>query len=139
MPTEFNDYYSFFSFLTMNCQKEEHTHISWCCTLDKKSLCSHIQGQWDKFVDTLSLSDSTYTIQFEYFKRIFVPTKNGPKKRLTQVIENVGIAFLVKFVSDLLPEIIHHRNELKYFRSVVKIFHTMYNSIYIDMDYSERI
>ena len=72
-PAEFNDYYSYFSYLTADCPKEEHTHISWSCTREKKTLCQHITSQWQHIVDRLWVffntddSDSEITVRFEYF------------------------------------------------------------------------
>ena len=52
---------------------------------------------------------------------------------------NADLKYIIEFISTILPIIIHHRNELKHFRSVVKEFSVTYQSIHIDMDYSENL
>ena len=42
----FTDYFTFFSFLYIDCPRDGSTHISWKCTPDKKSLCANITAKW---------------------------------------------------------------------------------------------
>ena len=134
----------FFDFLTQDCKKDEHAHIERNCTPNKKTVCSHVLDRWDMFLghvssfpDTSDDTDDT-TVPFEIFKSVMVQTKEGEKKRLKLVQENANMAFIIDFINTILPNIIHHRNELKHFRSVVKEFTLLYSSINIDMDFSEN-
>ena len=82
-PEEFTDYYNFFGFLTEDCEKEDYTHIGWCCTPDKRTLCNHILDKWDKFVQALSqyMVISNATVVFEIFKSTFVKDKKTVRRK----------------------------------------------------------
>jgi len=38
-----------------------------------------------------------------------------------------------------MPKLIHHRNELKHFESVVSVFHQIFYGVHLDLDYSENL
>ena len=144
-PKEFSDYYSFFEYLTADCVKDEHAHISWKCTPNKSSVCSDITGRWLKFVDELStfvdvVGGDDVTVHMEHFEGVSVKIKCGDeKKRLKQVSTDANVAFIITFLSEQLAKIIHHRNEFKNFRSVVSEFNGLFKGIYLDLDYAENL
>ena len=51
---EIKDYDTFFTFLTTDCKKDDHTYIAWECTQDKKTLCMHIQNRWKTIQQSLA-------------------------------------------------------------------------------------
>ena len=75
-----------------------------------------------------------------HFEMMLVKTKHGDKrKRLKQVSTEATISYIVTFLQQVLPQILHHQNELKHFQSVVKDFCSQFNAVYMDMDYSENL
>ena len=46
---------------------------------------------------------------------------------------------VTEFIHGLLGNIIHHRNQLKHYRNVSKIFKEMFDCIEIDVDFSEKL
>ena len=71
---------------------------------------------------------------------MLVKTKHGDeKKSLKQVSTEATLSYLVTFLQQVLPQILHHQNELKHFRSVAKDFCSQFNAVYMDMDYSENL
>ena len=72
------DYYSFFSYLASDCEKESTTHISWNCSSNKNQLCQHMQLKWDQLVSSLKeSSDSTTTVSLLHFEKMLHKKKNG--------------------------------------------------------------
>ena len=145
-PTQFNDYYTFLTYLTMNCASDNYTHISWECTPSKVSMCDHVKEQWKNFVEEVSLfldiedETDTTTVKLENFQPVIVKNKVGEeKKHLKQVTTDANINFLITFLEKVIPEIIHHRNELQHYRSVISKFRDLFDPIWIDLDFSENL
>ena len=66
--------------------------------------------------------------------------KANRKKRLVPVKDLVSTSYLVTFVDNLLPEIIHHRNMLKLYRNTIPTLREIFfDGIYIDVDFSENL
>ena len=63
----------------------------------------------------------------------------GGEKPLKQISTDSNLAFIITFLADLLPKIIHHRNELQNFRSVVPEFNGLFNGVYLDLDIAENL
>ena len=82
-PAEFNDYYSFFDFLTKNCE-DDHAHISWECTPNKKHTCGDITGRSEMFTNKmteLNPDDIDFiTFRMEHFESVLAKTKLGIEK-----------------------------------------------------------
>ena len=87
-----------------------------------------------------SCTTSNNSFHMLHFEMMLVKTKHGDKrKRLKQVSTEATISYIVTFLRQVLPQILHHRNELKHFQSVVKDFCSQFNAVYMDMDYSENL
>ena len=112
-PVDFRDYYSFFDYLTVDCVKDDHAHISWECTTNKKTMCQDITNRWLKYVDELSVfvevaGDDGITVLMEHFESVLFKMKSGEeKKRLKQISTDANLAFIITFLADQLPKIIH--------------------------------
>ena len=60
----------------------------------------------------------------------FYPTHSKKDATLKEICEYINV---------LLPNILHHRNQLKNFRMAIKVFREINNSIMIDIDFSEKL
>ena len=47
--------------------------------------------------------------------------------------------YITDFISNLLPTVIHHRNQLKHYRSVIHKFHELFDAASLDIDFSENL
>ena len=142
------DYDGFFNFLYEQCTKEEYTYICWECTPDRKLVCSEIMNKWNILKAIANESPDDETVLFTEFQNLVkYDTKGEPikdkkgeiVKRLTPVQHNINATYLISFIEDLLPVIIHHRNHLKHYRSTIKKFTKMMNPIYLDIDFAENL
>jgi len=136
-----NSYDSFFAHLTQHCKKEGSTYINWDCTVSKYKFFADIQRLWEELKQSLLLkANDSVTVNFMHFKTFILTTKAGKEvKHLTAISEPANLLLLTSFISDLLPKIIHHRNQLKHYRSTVKEMQDHFNTISIDIDFSENL
>ena len=116
------NYEEFFDLLYADCPSEQHTYISFECTPDKHNVCNHIKSNWENIQGSISAADDNITVLFTQFQKLqcfnaqgqpLIDKKGKPLKRLTPVKSQAITKYLVEFLSDLLPDIIHHRNLLK--------------------------
>jgi len=137
----FESYTEFFQHLTEDCTKEKLTYIDLNCTPSKKITCEDITQRWNNLkTDILSKDDKKTTVKFQYFiKEEHVNTKGKTVKRLRAVTTKADLKFITSFISDLLPSIIHHRNQLKHYRSTIHQVYDMFNGAIIDVDFSENL
>ena len=116
----FFDYNSFFQYLTVECQSDDRTYISWLCTPDKKSFCQHISSKWESVQDLLknldhdnSTTDTDnenantekihVTVPFLHFDKVEVMNKKGElKKRLKTVKTDASMTYLLNFIDQLI-------------------------------------
>ena len=67
-----------------------------------------------------------------YFKMVSCPTlHNKEVERLKAIKTDANIVFIIDFISELLPKIIHHRNQLKHYRSAIPIIREHFNEVMI--------
>lgn len=67
-------------------------------------------------------------------------TKKGKQiKRLQASSSSLALSDVVDFVDKMLPKIIHHRNQLKHYRTVIHKFKELNDYIDIDIDFSENL
>ena len=142
-------YRDFLSKLMMDCPKETHTHISWTCTPDKKSYCAHVEKNWNDMKELLlAVDQENASVTFKEFKSLLVHNAKGEVlknkkgedvRKLVLVNHQVTIDYILDFIEELLAEVIHHRNKLRLFRNVKKIFMALFICIYIDGDFSENL
>ena len=89
-----------------------------------------------------SLTDETatkVTVSFLHFEKVEIMTKRGVSKKLKPVKSDATIFYIINFIENFLIKFVHHRNMLKHFRSSVKDFYNFFDSVNIDMDFSENI
>lgn len=60
-------------------------------------------------------------------------------KQLKVVSKSVGLASITEFISIMLPKLINHRNHLKYYRSVIHEFKELFDTLFIEKDFSEKL
>ena len=139
---DINDYDSFFASIRSNCPKSDTTYISWDCTEDKKKPCQdNVQDKWERLKSTVlpkSKPDSTVPLS-TFLKKPYRTKKGNDIFRLEAETKKVDLGAIVKFIDDMLPNIIHHRNQLKHYRNTVKAAINLFNCIEIDLDFSEKL
>ena len=111
------------------CCCKLHLHIR--CTPGKKTLCGHIQQQWNDLTKYLASADDKITVPFTHFEKresfnssgeVIKNKKGEPVKRLVSVKEDVSALYLVNFLSSQLPNIIHHHNMLRLPKHQVSVY-----------------
>jgi len=135
------NYDTFFEYLTELCGKEESTYIDWECVDDKNLLCAHIEGKWNNLKEKLlDNDDGKTTVNMQHFEKVTIVTKKGKElKRLRAMSTKANMNFILNFISNLLSKIIHHRNHLKHYRSTIHGFKECFNTLIIDIDFSENL
>ena len=135
------DYESFFNWLTKDCETSDNAYISWGCTPDKISACEEIAGNWVLLKETIyKKEDRKERVKFTKFVKIPFITKKGKEiMRLQPETSDASIDTLIEFIDELLYKIIHHRNQLKNYRSVIHKFKELFDSVNLDVDFSEKL
>ena len=59
--------------------------------------------------------------------------------KVSEYLTETNMHYIIDFISDLLTNIVHHRNQLKKYRSIVKDFNDHFDSININIDFSENL
>ena len=138
---DFDTYDTFFNYLTKDCQSSESTYVDWVCTPNTKSTCDHIQGKWESIKSgVISIADEDVTVKLMHFEYVETTTKKGAiVKHLRALSTDANIEFILDFISNLLPKIINHRNQLKHYRYSIKSFHDLFDALNIDIDFSENL
>ena len=76
----------------------------------------------------------------QHFDMKEIITKCGQTvKRLQAVHTNANMEFVINFIDTFLIKFIHHRNELKYYRSTINDFKEHFNCTMMDVDLSENL
>ena len=131
--------------LTVNSNS---THIFHSIAHLTKKLFYDILENWKGIQDTISGFDDKTTVLFTEFQKLqsynsngeaFMDKKGKLLKRLTVVKCHVNANYLVKFLDNLLPEIIFHRNTLKLYRNTIKEFDILFPSVHLDVEFSENL
>ena len=140
--TPVNCYYTFFEYLVDDCEKDALTYINWNCTPSSKTLCDHIISKWDSLTQKIfEQDDGIMTVKFQHFENSDHTLKNGKVvNRLTAVCTDADMKFIISFIFGKLPKFIHHRNQLKNYRSAMGKFRNVFNdTVMIDIDSSENL
>ena len=135
-------YPTFFSFLTANCEPDPYSYISWVCTPDKNTICENITRNWIVLKnDILNQADDSVTVKLDHFDIVEVAAKSGNiVKRLKAISTNANMAFIVEFISSFLKNIIHHRNQLRHYRSCITVLRELFGkTLSLDIDFSENL
>ena len=135
------NYSTFFQYLTADCNSEATTYLSWECSVDSNHTCRDIETKWsDLQKKVIQYDDHQTTVNMQHFEMIEETTKYGKTtKRLKAVSTKAGMEFITNFISKLLSKIIHHRNQLKHYRTCIKIFNENFDTLSIDVDFSENL
>ena len=74
-----------------------------------------------------------------HLERVELTTKSDKKvKHLKAVFTHVNISYLLRYISERLTKIIHHRSQLQYYRSCHKTFKEHFDTVFLDIDFSEN-
>ena len=74
-----------------------------------------------------------------HLERVELTTKSDKKvKHLKAVFTHVNISYLLRYISERLTKIIHHRNQLWHYRSCNKTFKEHFDTVFLDIDFSEN-
>ena len=131
--------------LTVNSNS---THIFHSIAHLTKKLFYDILENGKGIQDTISGFDDKTTVLFIEFQKLQSYNSNGealmgkkgkPLKRLAVVKCHVNDNYLVKFLDNLLPEIIFHGNTLKLYRNTIKEFDVLFPSVHLDVEFSENL
>ena len=91
-------------------------------------------------VTTQTNNNSNTTVSLTTFVNKSYKTKKGEDKfRLEPESKKVDMNALVEFIQNMLPNVIDHRNQLKHYRSIVKLYKELFGCIEIDVDFSEKL
>ena len=117
------------------CCCKLHLHARW--SISALIECAKKQG--------IQIDFDTYDTFFNYqhiligsvhlTKNVTVKLKGAIVKRLRALSTDANVEFILDFISNLLPKIINHRNQLKHYRHSIKTFH----ELNIDIDFSENL
>ena len=131
---------TFFPYLTERCDTCDTTYISWVCSPDYKTICTHIQEQWKNFQCIISKANENVKVTLNRFVKVEIITKNGKRvKQLQASSTKENMSSLVNFFTKMMPKINHHRNQLRHYRNVINRFRDHFGAISIDLDFSENL
>eukprot|EP00794_Sanderia_malayensis_P020851 gene20851-22896_t len=141
IPLEFHDYNTFFRRINSECSPALTTYIAWECTPNRRKICAHVEKNWAKRTsDLLSKSDSNVFVGMMHFEKVSTVNKQGNEVvRLKPQRSEMNIASIITFISNLMPNIIHHRNQLKHYRNTISDITDMFNTVSIDIDFCENL
>ena len=80
--------------------------------------------------------DGTICVPFKEFQLQLVYNEKGEVmknkagkevKKLVPVSHHVSLEYIVTFIQELLPNIVHHRNHLRLFRNTKKMFMDLFS------------
>ena len=88
---------------------------------------------------TISVDEFQKVLVYDKRGKVVLNKKGKPSERLAPIRQQVNANCLIQFISELLPVIIHHRNMLKRYRSLIKPFLAMIDTVNMDIDFSENL
>ena len=142
----FDSYEIFFEKLYKNCGAGNQTYIPWECTPNKTDVSLDILKEFKKLLQPMDRSSEV--ILFTRFEKKIVMDAKGniilnkqgnPVTRLVPVQDHVNAKFLVNFMRELLPKLVHHGNMLKLYHNLKAAFLENLECTYIDIDFSENL
>ena len=145
--TTFNSYETFFSDALYSggcCLKHdsESEYIKWECTPDSKTLCTRITENFESLKAKLTedVKDDLQVQMLHFVKKEEKTKKGKVVKRLKAEAVQANMSWVLSFIEDLLPRIIHHRNLLKNYRvNIEKVIDNISNVAEISLDFSENV
>ena len=142
---DFDSYESFFrNDIYSECilPDESSEYIKWTCTPSRNSICNHISTNFQKIkCELLTKSNNKETVNMLHFVKRMEKTKKGKwVKRLKAEAVHANIPWVLNFIESFLPQIIHHRNLLKNYRTNIDtVMNAIDNVAELGMDFSENI
>ena len=138
---DFTDYHSFFEHLQRNCPSvnDDATYIPWSCTPHRKCICEHQLETWNQLKEKLATNNSEVTKTIELFLNKEVEKNGEFKKCLTVERKEVNLDYIINFLEEQLPLIVHHRNLLQNYRKLYpKVVESM-DTVELHVDFSENL
>ena len=104
-------------------------------------MCDHVKNKWGNLkVSVLKEANEEVCVKLSQFKTAEYKKKNGEVgKRLELFNEDSNLEQISAFIDDLLPSILHHRNQLKNYRNTIKHLRDNIRGTFIDIDFSEKL
>ena len=91
----------------------------------------------------LQQDDKSTEVSVQHFEKVEVLMKNRKNrkivKRLKAVSTQAKLSFMTEFLEKRLSRIIHHRNQLKHYRSCLSLFKENIIGAYIDENFSGNL
>ena len=152
-------YDSFFQYIYKDCPTE-HTYVSWECSPDKKAVCDHITNNWNSLKENILKQSEEQNkkiqeqenekskqeelektfVSMQHFEIVETITKKGLiVKRLKAVSTKADLPLIIEFIDKILKKTVHHRNQLRHYRSTVKSLRDHLNTVMVDIDFSENL
>lgn len=77
----------------------------------------------------------------QHFEKVETIQKKTGKtvKRLKAVSTKSNLTMIIEFINKYMTKTVHHRNQLRHYRNVVKSFKDSFDTIFIDIDFSENL
>ena len=116
-------------------------YINWNCTPNKDSICDEINTNCSNLKNIiLNKQDPQQTVSFTHFTKKPYTTKKG-QQIMRQEAETIddNLEYIIQFIETKLNKIIHHGNQLCNFRKSIDEFNELFDCIYIDIDFSEKL
>ena len=137
----FSNYTTFFDMLTRNCEENQTMYISWSCTPNKNTFYNNIKENWQNFSEGILASSSPGVhVTLTPFEMVKYAKKNGEiTTKLKPVSRESSLDGIVQFINSFLPTIINHRNHLQHYRIAITNVRAMFDSLFIDIDFSENL
>ena len=134
-------YATFFHHLQLDCPPSDSAaYLSWNCTTDKKTICTHQRNIWNTLKQEITAKvNADICTNFQYFDKQEIEKKGIIKNRLVARSKSVNLCFIIEFIDNMLTKIIHHRNLLSNFRSVYPMVSQSISSIEVCVEFSENL
>ena len=137
----FGCYSTFFKYLQTECpETNSDVYLPWDCTPNKKIICDNQLKIWQNLKhELLPKADPNIQVNFQYFMKKDVEKNETVINKLVAENRWCNVSFILDFIDDLLPKIVHHRNLLSNFRSAFPIVLQSLSTTEICLDFSENL
>ena len=140
----FTSYATFFDFLTADCEKSKMTYLKWECSPDSTAICSDIKQKWEHLKEEiLPQENKEVKVSMQKFVKEGtgkISEKTGKETvKLVPKYEKLNLSEMISLIDEFV-DIIHHRNQLKHFCTVIPMINVSFaNTLCIDIDFSENL
>ena len=130
------------------------TYVSWTCASNKKQLCVHIEPKWDIVKKNIMEEDRKINekkdeqdvplVTLQYFRKEKTGKINKKTEKEIIVLKAIkmkhDIVFILNSISELLPDIIYHRNHLCHYRNCLQqVLNFHDRCALLDADFAENL